>query len=66
MADTPCPGARTANDEETPLPDLIASFRHRLVALLMEFGDAVFDAVRDAKHIDVEDVRLAVLGPRAS
>lgn len=28
--------------------------------LMLEFGDAVLDAVRDAKGVDVEDVRRAM------
>lgn len=30
--------------------------------MMLDFGDQVLDAVRDAKRIDVEDVRARLLG----
>ena len=41
----------------------MAKYRLRILGLLVTFGDEVLDAVRDAKHINVDDVRAAVLDP---
>lgn len=34
-----------------------------VVQLFVEFGDEVLDCVHDAKGVDVEDVRRAMVGP---
>lgn len=43
--------------------DVVAKYRRRVLGLLVAFGDEVLDAVRDAKGVNVEDVRASVLGP---
>jgi hypothetical protein len=43
--------------------DVVAKYRRRVLDLLVTFGDEVLDAVRDAKGVNVEDVRTSVLGP---
>lgn len=48
------------------MPDVMASFRADVVQLLLEFGDAVLDSVRDSKGIDVEDVRSAMRAQNVS
>lgn len=40
----------------------MATLQKRLIQLFVEFGDEVLDCVRDTKGVDVEDVRLAVVG----
>lgn len=57
--------APTADAKATcsPVPDLMEVFRQRILQMMLDFGDQVLDAVRDAKRIDVEDVRTRLLGP---
>jgi hypothetical protein len=42
---------------------VVAKFQRPLLELLLEFGDAVLDGVRDAKGVNVDDVRHKMLGP---
>lgn len=41
----------------------MAKLQKSLIQLFVEFGDEVLDCVRDAKGIDVEDVRRSMVGP---
>lgn len=34
-----------------------------MMEMFLDFGDEVLDCVRDARGLDVEDVRAKVLGP---
>ena len=43
--------------------DLVARHRAAMAEVLANFGDELLNVVRDAKHIDVDDVRKAVIGP---
>lgn len=42
---------------------MVAKLEQPLLRLFAEFGDEVLDCVRDAKKVDVEDVRVAMIGP---
>lgn len=46
-----------------PASDIVAAYLKEMMALMVEFGDRVLDVVGDAKRVDVEDVREAMLGP---
>ena len=41
----------------------MAKFQKPLAQLLLKCGDEILDCVRDARGVEVEDVRRRVLGP---
>lgn len=43
--------------------DILDEFTARLRDILVQFADEVLDSVRDAKGVDVEDVRASLVGP---
>lgn len=45
------------------IDDLVKRYRDPILEVLVKFCDDLLDYVRDAKGIDVEDVRADVLGP---
>ena len=45
------------------LPDVVLRFRDAVAALVCRFGDELLNHIRDAKGIDVEDVRAALVDP---
>lgn len=42
---------------------MVAHFQKPIAELLLDFGDELLDCIRDAKRIDVDDVRAAMLDP---
>ena len=46
-----------------PAADVLAKYRVAMLRVFVEFGDEVLDCVRDAKGVNVEDVREAMVGP---
>ena len=55
--------AAAAEMDPAASSDLVDKHRRAIAAILAKFGDEVLDVVRDAKSINVEDVRAKMVAP---